>query len=229
MPVILLIETSTTVCSVALSKNGACIAEKVNFDGPSHATLLGVYVQEMLAYSKQNNVTIDAVAISCGPGSYTGLRIGVSTAKGLCFGLGIPLIAIPTLQLLASTVKESQTIAPKTLLCPMLDARRMEVYTAFYDHNLQPIRKTAADIIDEQSYSDLLNNQPILFFGNGADKCKATLTHPNATFLNEIYPIAKNMIILAEASYEVQRFEDVAYFEPFYLKEFVATTPKEKL
>lgn len=229
MAVILSIETSTAVCSVALSKDGACIAEKINFDGPSHATLLGVFVQEMLAFSKQNNVTIDAVAISCGPGSYTGLRIGVSTAKGLCFGLGIPLIALPTLQIMASTVKETQTITPNTLLCPMIDARRMEVYTAFYDYNLQPIRKTAADIIDEQSYSDLLTKHPILFFGNGADKCKTALTHPNATFLNEIYPIAKNMIILAEASYKAKQFEDVAYFEPFYLKEFVATTPKIKL
>lgn len=227
MAVILSIETSTAVCSVALSKNGACIAEKINFDGPSHATLLGVFVQEMLAFAKQNNVTIDAVAISCGPGSYTGLRIGVSTAKGLCFGLGIPLIAIPTLQIMTSTVKESQTIAANALLCPMIDARRMEVYTAFYDQNLQAIRKTTADIIEEHSFSDLLSKHPILFFGNGADKCKASLTHPNATFLNEIYPIAKNMIILAEASYHNKQFEDVAYFEPFYLKEFVATIPKK--
>jgi tRNA threonylcarbamoyladenosine biosynthesis protein TsaB len=229
MAVILSIETSTAVCSVALSNNGACLAEKINFEGPSHATLLSVYVQEMLDFAKQQGLKLDAVAISCGPGSYTGLRIGVSTAKGLCYGLEIPLIAINTLQVMASTVKESQVVPDNTLLCPMIDARRMEVYVAFYDIKLNTIKETAADIINEDSYIDLLNTHPILFFGNGADKCKANITHTNAIFLDEIHPIAKNMIILAEAYYQAQRFEDVAYFEPFYLKEFVTTTPKEKL
>lgn len=229
MAVILSIETSTAVCSVALSKDGACLAQKINFEGPSHATLLSVYVQEILDFAKQQKLKLDAVAISCGPGSYTGLRIGVSTAKGLCYGLDIPLIAINTLTIMAFTVKESQVIADNSLLCPMIDARRMEVYTAFYDNKLSTIRETAADIINEESYTDLLNTHSILFFGNGADKCKTILTHPNAIFSNEIHPIAKNMIILAEASFEANRFEDIAYFEPFYLKEFVTTTPKEKL
>jgi len=229
MPVILSIETSTSVCSVALSKDGICLAEKVNFEGLSHATLLAVYVQEILAFAKEKELKIDAIAISCGPGSYTGLRIGVSTAKGLCFGFGIPLIAINTLQIMAFTVNESQPITDNTLLCPMIDARRMEVYAAFYNNKLETVRETSADIIENDSYADLLSKYQILFFGNGADKCKAALTHPNALFLNEIHPIAKNMITLAEASFEAQRFEDVAYFEPFYLKEFVTTTPKNKV
>lgn len=229
MPTILSIETSTSVCSVALSKDGGCLAEKTNFEGPSHATLLSVYVQEMLDFVKEKALKIDAIAVSCGPGSYTGLRIGVSTAKGLCYGLGIPLIAINTLEIMASTVKKSQAINDNTLLCPMIDARRMEVYTAFYNNKLATIRATSADIIDENSYADLLNDHKIMFFGNGADKCEPTLTHQNAIFLQEIHPIAKNMIILAETSLMAQRFEDVAYFEPFYLKEFVTTTPKEKL
>ncbi len=228
MSVIISIETSTNVCSVALSNNGKCLDDRINFEGPSHATLLSVYVQEMLNTAKEKELSIDAIAVSCGPGSYTGLRIGVSTAKGLCYGLGVPLIAINTLDLLASTVKEQETIEKNTLLCPMLDARRMEVYAAFYDNSLSSIRATAADIIDEDSYSDLLLTHPILFFGNGAAKCEASLNHKNAKFLKEIHPLAKNMIILAEASFKSENFEDVAYFEPFYLKEFVTTTPKNK-
>ncbi len=229
MAVILSIETSTSVCSVALSKDGDCLVEKTHYDGPSHATKLPVFIKEMLDFAAVKNLSPDAIAVSCGPGSYTGLRIGVSTAKGLCFGYDIPLIAINTLQIMASTVIQNQQVDANTILCPMIDARRMEVYTAFFNNQLETVRKTSADIIEENSYDEQLNKQTVLFFGNGAEKCKTTLKHSNAVFLNDIHPIAKNMITLAEASFKTKIFEDVAYFEPFYLKEFVATTAKEKL
>lgn len=227
MSVILSIETSTSVCSTALSQNGVCLAEKIKYEGPSHASQLSPFVQAMIDHAQANHLAIDAVAVSCGPGSYTGLRIGVSTAKGLCYGWGVPLIAINTLEIMADTVRNS--VPANALLCPMIDARRMEVYAAFFDTKLNPIRPTAADIIDENSYTDLMKDHSVYFFGNGADKCKTAITHPNANFLPEIHPIAKNMINLAAQAFEQKRFEDVAYFEPFYLKEFVATTPKEKL
>jgi len=227
MSVILSIETSTSVCSTALSQDSVCLTEKVKFEGPSHASQLSVFVQEMIIFAQEHSLTIDAVAVSCGPGSYTGLRIGVSTAKGLCYGWGVPLIAINSLEIMADTVKDM--VPDNALLCPMIDARRMEVYAAFFDKKLQLIRPTSADIIDEHSYTDLLAEHPVYFFGNGADKCKTAITHPNANFLSEIHPIAKNMITLAAKAFESKRFEDVAYFEPFYLKEFVATTPKEKV
>ena len=235
---ILHIETSTNVCSAALSKNGVCLVEKVNFDGLSHATLLSPYIQEILNYAKNNNLTLDAVAVSCGPGSYTGLRIGVSTAKGLCFGFGVPLIAVNTLAILAVESQQSKANSSLTtydfrpsaiLLCPMIDARRMEVYTALYDSDLREIRATSAEIITETSFADLLDTQQIVFFGNGAAKCRSTITHKNALFIENIYPTAKNMISLAEAQFAKKEFVDTAYFEPFYLKDFIATVPKNKV
>ncbi len=226
----LCIETSTEVCSVALARDGVCVASKIsNDDKPSHAALLSVFVQEILDKAKQENIKIDAVAVSCGPGSYTGLRIGVSTAKGLCYGLEAKLLAVNTLELMALAVKQSHCLDENTLLCPMIDARRMEVYTAFFDKDLKNIRPTSADIIDENSYSDLLKEHKILFFGNGAAKCRSTLTHENAIFVENIFPLAENMISLSERAFAENRFEDVAYFEPFYLKEFVTTTPKNKI
>lgn len=229
MSVILHIETSTNVCSVALSKDGVCMAEKVNMDGPSHARVLSVYVQEMLDKAKAESMKINAVSVSCGPGSYTGLRIGVSTVKGLCYGLEVPLIAIETLKIMASCIKEIHNIEDDTLLCPMIDARRMEVYTSFFDKDLNKIRKTSADVVDGESYKDLLNEHKILFFGNGADKCKKVLTSNNAEFIENIYPTAKAMIKLAEEAYVQKDFKDVAYFEPFYLKDFVATVSKKNV
>ncbi len=227
MAVILSIETSTSVCSVSLSKDGVCIAEKMDFEGPAHASLLNIFIQEMLDFASKNQLKLDAVAVSCGPGSYTGLRIGVSTAKGICFGLDIPLIGINTLEIMADTVKSQ--VEPNALLCPMIDARRMEVYAAFYNTKGECVKPTAADIIDENSYLDLLDKHAIYFFGNGADKCKNTITHMNANFISDIHPLAKNMAILAQAAFNKKKLEDVAYFEPFYLKEFVATTPKNKV
>lgn len=229
MPCILNIETATQVCSVTVAKDGQIIYNKENFEGPSHATLLGVFVDEAVKKLRADNIQLDAVAVSCGPGSYTGLRIGVSEAKGLCYGLNIPLIAVDTLKIMAKGVLDKQQVAKDTLLCPMIDARRMEVYDAIYNTNLDVVKPTSADIIDENSLSDFLNNHKILFFGNGADKCKDVLTGKNVTFVDDVHPLASDMISLSEQAFEQKAFVDAAYFEPFYLKEFVVTTPKNKV
>lgn len=229
MPVILNIETSTTVCSVAISSNDDIIFNKIDLEGPSHAALLGVFVDEAVKSLREKNINLDAVAVSCGPGSYTGLRIGVSEAKGLCFGMNIPLIAINTLLIMASGVISNAKLPKEALLCPMIDARRMEVYAALYDQKLNLIRDIQADIVGEDSYREFLSKNKVVFFGNGSDKCKDKLTSANAEFLDDIYPKASDMISLANKAFEEQSFVDVAYFEPFYLKEFVATTPKKKV
>ena len=233
MSIILNIETSTNVCSIALSENGNCIFGKVNTDGLNHAKLLSLFIDEALTILKERNKKLDAVAVSAGPGSYTGLRIGVSTAKGLCYGFGIPLISVSTLEIMSiaakKVLKETQNsvLITQYLLCPMIDARRMEVYAAFFDKNNELIKDISADIIDENSYHDLLTKQPIYFFGNGAEKCKAVLTHQNARFLDDIVPLAENMIPFSEKYFSENKFEDVAYFEPFYLKEFQTTQQKK--
>jgi len=220
------IETSTNVCSVALSENTNCLFAKSNADGMNHAALLSVFIAEALEVLKLNNKKLDALAVSSGPGSYTGLRIGVSTAKGLCYGLDIPLIAVSTLEVLATEAIKSIENPENALFCPMIDARRMEVYSAFYDASINLKREISADIIDPNSYSEILSTQPVYFFGNGADKCKTTLTHSNARFIENLVPLATNMISLAEKAYSEQKFVDTAYFEPFYLKEFQTTTAK---
>ena len=191
MSCILNIETSTSVCSVAASQDGQTIFVKEDLKGPSHAVSLGVFVDEALSFIDSHAIPLDAVAVSCGPGSYTGLRIGVSMAKGICYGRNIPLIGIPTLEVLSVTV--------------------------------------AADIVDENSYLEFLNEQPVYFFGNGADKCREQITHPNAHFIDNIHPLAKMMFPLAEKAVADEDYKDVAYFEPFYLKEFVASMPKKLL
>ncbi len=229
MPCILHIETSTDVCSVAVSQDGQCIFSKEDRKGPSHAVTLGVFVQEALSFADSHAIPVDAVAVSCGPGSYTGLRIGVSTAKGVCYGRDLPLIAVPTLRLLCVPVLLQQELPDDALLCPMLDARRMEVYAAVYDRALNPLRDTAADIVDEHSYEEFLDRHPVYFFGNGAAKCKSRLTHPNAHFIDEVVPLAQWMFPLADKDFNNRNFQDVAYFEPFYLKEFVASKPKKLL
>jgi tRNA threonylcarbamoyladenosine biosynthesis protein TsaB len=226
MPVILNIETSTPVCSCALSRDGKLIFNKESFEEQSHSTLLGVFVEEIMIYVRKKNITIDAIAVSSGPGSYTGLRIGVSEAKGVAYGLGVPLIAVSTPVIMASLVKNR--VQPESLLCPMIDARRMEVYATFLDTSLNVVKKTAADIIDESSYADLLE-KPVVFFGNGAEKCKTVLTHPNAQFLNNIHPLASGMIPLAEKAFADKDFVNAAYYEPHYLKEFVALMGKNKV
>lgn len=223
--IILHIETSTNVCSVALSENGSCIFSKSNADGMNHAALLSVFIAEALVVLKSTPKKLDAVAVSSGPGSYTGLRIGVSTAKGLCYGYNIPLIAVSTLEVL--TAQALKTVHnTDALFCPMIDARRMEVYAAFYNANGEIRREISADIIDGDSYAEILEKQAVNFFGNGVDKCKTTLTNPNAFFIDNLVPLAENMISFAEKAYTEANFVDVAYFEPFYLKEFQTTTPK---
>ncbi|WP_289226620.1 tRNA (adenosine(37)-N6)-threonylcarbamoyltransferase complex dimerization subunit type 1 TsaB [uncultured Bacteroides sp.] len=235
MSCILNIETSTSVCSVALSMDAEVLFEKTSFDGPSHAALLGVFVEEALSVLKEKGRKApDAVAVSSGPGSYTGLRIGVSVAKGLCFGFGIPLISIPTLDIMAATAysKGDSRIVPAgggCLYCAMLDARRMEVYAAIYDSSLVPVRLAAADIVDAGTYASYLEKGKVCFFGNGASKCKPVITSPNAIFIEDIHPLAVNMIPLSEQAFAAGKFEDSAYFEPFYLKEFQATVAKNKV
>lgn len=229
MACILHIETATAVCSVVVSKDGTIIFEREELKGPSHASVLGVFVDEAIRELRKQSVSLDAISVSCGPGSYTGLRIGVSEAKGLCYGLGIPLIAIRTLEIMASSVIEKNLAEEASLFCPMIDARRMEVYDCIYDKKLKEIKTTSADIIEENSFEDLLQEHKIAFFGDGAAKCKEILTHPNALFLENIYPHASDMISLAQKAFSTKNFVDVAYFEPFYLKDFITTTPKNKI
>lgn len=229
MSYILNIETATEVCSVAVSKDNEIIFYKEETKGPSHAVLLGVFVNDAMSEMRARNIQLDAVAVSCGPGSYTGLRIGVSEAKGLCYGLRIPLIAINTLKIMAQGVLENEDIQENSILCPMIDARRMEVYDLLLNKDLEELRPTSADIIDESSFSDILKDKKIVFFGNGAAKCKDVLPKGNAIFIDGIYPKASDMVRLANEAFIKQEFVDVAYFEPFYLKEFVATTPRNKV
>ena len=229
MPNILHIETSTSVCSAALSSDGVVQCHFENFDGPSHASLLGAYVKELMTFARDKSIKVDAVAVSSGPGSYTGLRIGVSEAKGLCFGLKGPLIAVHTLELLACATMFKTYFDEDVLYCPMIDARRMEVYTAVYDNALNAVRPVQACVVDENSFADLLADRRVVFSGNGAAKCKEVIRHENAIFVDDIVPLATDMLALAERAYRQGQFEDVAYFEPFYLKEFIATTPKNKV
>jgi len=226
-PIILHIETSTHVCSVALSEGSTCIFAEINNDGMNHAALLSVFISQAMEVLKQNNKKLDAVAVSSGPGSYTGLRIGVSTAKGLCYGLDIPMISVSTLEVMTKQVLNSSNYDSETLFCPMIDARRMEVYAAIYNTNIEVVREISADIIDENSYLEYLKNNQLVFFGNGAEKCKNTIIHPNAVFLEDVNPLAENMISFSQKAFLEKNFVDVAYFEPFYLKEFQTTTPKK--
>ncbi|MCH5312309.1 MAG: tRNA (adenosine(37)-N6)-threonylcarbamoyltransferase complex dimerization subunit type 1 TsaB [Prevotella sp.] len=230
MSCILHIETSTDVCSVAVSQDGACIFNKEDFSGPNHAERLGEYVDEALSFADSHAIPVDAVAVSSGPGSYTGLRIGVSMAKGICYGRNVPLLGIPTLELLCVPVLLGHDeMEDDALLCPMLDARRMEVYAGVFDRALKPVREIRADIVEADTYKEFLDSHPVYFFGNGAAKCMETIKHPNARFIDKIVPLAKNMFPLAEKKMARGEKEDVAYFVPFYLKDFVAKTPNKML
>lgn len=229
MSCILNIETSTSVCSVAVSQDGACIFSKEDHGGANHSVRLGTFVDEALSFADSHAIPVDAVAVSCGPGSYTGLRIGVSMAKGVCYGRGIKLIGVPTLELLAVPVLLEREVEEGALLCPMLDARRMEVYSALYDRSLHEVRGIQADVVDGDTYREYLDRGPVYFFGNGACKCMEGINHPNARLIKGIEPLAKNMFPLAERRMAEERFEDVAYFVPFYLKDFVAKTPRKLL
>ena len=229
MATILHIETSTDVCSVAVSEDGQVIFDQEDHSGPNHAERLGTMVDEALSFTDNHAIPFDAVAVSCGPGSYTGLRIGVSMAKGVCYGQNLKLIAVPTLELLCVPILLREIPEEDALLCPMLDARRMEVYAGIYDRGLKPIRPIHADIVDGDTYKAYLDEHPIYFFGNGAKKCQDAINHPNAHFIENINPIAKWMQPLAEKRFLNEQFENVAYFVPFYLKDFVAKLPKKLL
>ena len=251
---IILIETSTTLCSVALAENGVIVDYRESSAPKAHASLTAVFIQEMLAERGLSVNDCDAVCVSMGPGSYTGLRVGVSTAKGLCFGARKPLIAVGTLDTLVAQATDASSngaaVPDYKYIVPMIDARRMEVYTAVFkkndlgntDHiipsetgnqdrevsNFGQITETAPMIIDENSFADILADGPVLFIGDGAGKCADVIKHPNAHFC-QCHPKASSMLSPALAAYKEKRFEDVAYFEPFYLKEFVATVSKKKL
>lgn len=226
---ILNIETSTTVCSVSISENGTCKCFRENFNGNNHSELIGVFVKELLEESELKPKDLDAVSLSIGPGSYTGLRIGTSFAKGLCYATEIPLITIPTLKIIAQNSIEKYNINNDALLCPMIDARRMEVFCCIYDTKLNEVQQTQPEIIDENSFAEILKDKKIYFFGNGANKCKQYINHENAIFLDEVYPLSTSMIKLAEEAFDNQEFADVAYFEPFYLKAAHVTVPKNQL
>ena len=228
MSCILNIETSTDVCSVAISDSGQVIFNKEDHSGPNHAVKLGVYVDEALDFLDSHGLPLEAVAVSCGPGSYTGLRIGVSMAKGICYGRGVKLIAVPTLELMAVPVLLGEHQEQEdALIVPMLDARRMEVYAEVLDRALRVVRPIQADIVDADTYKEYLDQHPVYFFGNGAAKCMETINHPNAHLVEGMEPLAKNMAPLAEKRFVEGKFEDVAYFVPFYLKDFVAKMPKK--
>ena len=230
MATILHIETSTEVCSVAVSQDGLCVFEREDREGPNHAVKSGVFIDEALSHIDSQLLTLDAVAVSGGPGSYTGLRIGVSTAKGVCFGRDARLISVPTLEVLCVPVLLQEKVKEDdALLCPMLDARRMEVYAALFDRSLREVRPTQADIVDGDTYRAFLDERPVYFFGNGAAKCVEVINHPNARFIEGVVPLARWMFPLAERRFFDQKFEDVAYFEPFYLKDFVAKAARDLL
>lgn len=223
MSYILNIETATKNCSVSIAKNGKTIALKeLNNGAYSHAEKLHEFIEEVLIHTGIDINDLNAIAVSKGPGSYTGLRIGVSAAKGLCFALNIPLIAINTLDSLARAISTSEGF-----IVPLLDARRMEVYSCVYNEKNESCREVRAEVIDENSFETYLSKSKVYFLGDGAEKCKEFITSENAEFINDKFPSAAEMGMLSYLKYKKNDIEDVAYFEPFYLKDFVATTAKK--
>lgn len=230
MAVILNIETSTNVCSTALTYDGHVITQREDYHGHNHATLLSGYIKDCLDEAKAKDLKIDAVAVSIGPGSYTGLRIGLSEAKGLAYALDVPLIGIDTLQIMTVAVMFSDFFDEDVMFAPMIDARRMEVFTAVYDYALHPLLAPTPLILTDDSYREFLDKGPVIFFGNGSDKAHELLSrHHNANFITEIHPTGANMMALADKAYLNKDFLDIAYSTPAYLKEFQATVAKSKL
>lgn len=229
MAVILNIETSTSVCSVALTAEGMILTHHEDFEGRNHAALLSDYIKSCLDFLADKELTLDAVAVSIGPGSYTGLRIGLSEAKGLAYGLDIPLIGISTLKLMATRVMFSTLdIDPETIFVPMIDARRMEVYTAAYDFALNELMVPQPLILDGDSYVDIISTgRPVLLFGNGSAKASTVIDAPNVTIVDGVDPLAVDMIALAERAWANKDFLDLAYSVPVYLKDFMVTKPKK--
>ncbi|NOQ25490.1 MAG: tRNA (adenosine(37)-N6)-threonylcarbamoyltransferase complex dimerization subunit type 1 TsaB [Bacteroidales bacterium] len=236
MALILNIETSTTVCSVNVTLNGYVQGIKESYEEKTHAKLLTIFIDQLLKELNYKIGDFDAIAVSKGPGSYTGLRIGVSTAKGLCYAKDIPLIAINTLQAMANGMilkANSNEITiddfKDSVLVPMIDARRMEVYSAFFNSKGEFTREVKAEIIDENSYQDILANQKMIFFGDGSEKIKEIIKHENAIFIENVNTSSNGMSSLSELAFNKSEFENVAYFEPFYLKDFVATVQKKNI
>lgn len=229
MSCILHIETSTDVCSVALSQDGTCLYEQTCNEGPSHAAVLAGFIDETLSFADSHAIPLDAVAVSKGPGSYTGLRIGVSAAKGVAYGRDVRLLAVDSLKIITvPTLLHNPDLPDEALLVPMIDARRMEVYCAVYNRALHEVTPIQAVVVEEDTFLPWLSKGPVYFMGNGAAKCQSVICHPNAHFITDAQPLARNMIPLAEMAMARGEFADVAYFEPFYLKEFVAIKSKPK-
>ncbi len=227
---ILYIETSDKICSVSLAENEKLTEELEERGDRLHSSALSVLINEIITKHDIVYHELDAVAVSKGPGSYTGLRIGVSVAKGICYGAGIPLVGIPTLQAMASGFLKSDAIIPdeNAIYCPMLDARRMEVYCAFFNAGGNYIEKEKAVVIDEYSFMDFMPGKKIIYFGPGAEKCQPVIKRENVEFHADFFPLSSHMVSIAEYHYQKGDVEDVAYFEPFYLKDFIATTPKRR-
>ena len=229
MAVILNIETSAAACSVALTAEGMVLAHREELEGRSQAALLSDFIKYCLDFAAEKEHKLEAVAVSMGPGSYTGLRIGLSEAKGLAYALGIPMIGVDTLKLLCCQVMfTSQELTGEEIFVPMVDARRMEVYTAAYDMALDTLMPQQPLILDSESYSDLLSSgRPVLFFGDGSEKARSVITAENAIFVPDIHPLAIDMIALSEKAYTERDFLDTAYSTPNYIKDFQATKPKK--
>jgi tRNA threonylcarbamoyladenosine biosynthesis protein TsaB len=232
MSKIMCIDTATDVCTVSIFDADNCLAFRDSGEERSHAVQLAVYIDEVLKETNLKVSDLDAIAVSKGPGSYTGLRIGVSMAKGLCYASGIPLVSVSTLQAMCYGLSDDFKAA-NTLndfyFCPMLDARRMEVYTAFFNADYSKHQDIRAEIIDDDSFASLLNEKQVIFFGNGAEKTKQHITHKNAIYFDDYKHSSKYMASIAQQKLKVNKVEDVAYFEPFYLKDFVATTPRKNI
>lgn len=234
MALILIIETSTEVCSVSLLKDGTLLDLIESTEGQNHARLVTVFAENLLHRNHLTSGELSAVAISKGPGSYTGLRIGASTAKGICYAGKLPLIAVGTLEAMAKhiTLNRNKFQVPEdkpTLFCPMIDARRMEVYSMLIDEKGKVLKPITAEIIDDSFLEHELTNNQVVFFGNGSAKCEKVIVSPNALFLPDIKASAQHMSELVWEAYNNKQFEDVAYFEPFYLKDFVATVSKKNM
>lgn len=229
MPTILNIETSTEVCSAALTSEGAVLEHFEEFQGRNHATVLSGFVKGCLDHLRRHEMKLDAIAVSIGPGSYTGLRIGLSEAKGLAYALDVPLIGVDTLKIMAVNVMfKQEDTSPEALFAPMIDARRMEVYTAVYDLALTPLAAPQPLILEADSYSKWLDSHPVMFFGNGSDKARPLYhDHPNAIFIPDVAPLAVDMLPLSDQAFRRGEFLDLAYSVPAYLKEFQATKPRK--
>ena len=227
-----MLETSTDVCSAALFNEGQLLCCRENSEGRSHASTLAVFIDEILKEDNISPKNLSAVAVSKGPGSYTGLRIGVSTAKGICFAQNLPLIAVDSLQAMTfgaiGALKERGDDIEGMVFCPMIDARRMEVYSALYSSQLAVVESVKATIVDESTFTSILEKSRVVFFGNGAAKCRAVISHANAIFLEDNFSSAKNMVLPSLEAFKSSNFVDTAYFEPFYLKDFVITQSKKK-